>query len=64
VPKIKTRKGIAKRIRVTSTGKLMRAHAWKSHMFEHKKQKNKRGYRQLQSVSKTDTKQVRRALGI
>jgi large subunit ribosomal protein L35 len=64
VPKIKTRKGIAKRIRVTSTGKLMRAHAWKSHMLEHKKQKNKRAYRQLQSVHKTDTKQVRRALGI
>ena len=64
MPKIKTRKGIAKRIRVTKTGKLMRAHAWKSHLFEHKKQKNKRGYRQLQSVSKTDTKQVRRALGI
>jgi large subunit ribosomal protein L35 len=64
VPKIKTRKGIAKRIRVTSTGKLMRAHAWKSHLFEHKKQKNKRTARQLQSVHKTDRKQVRRALGI
>ncbi len=64
MPKIKTRKGIAKRIRVTATGKLMRAHAWKSHMFEHKKQKNKRAYRQLQSVHKTDRKQVRRALGI
>ena len=64
MPKIKTRKGIAKRIRVTSTGKLMRAHAWKSHLFEHKKQKNKRTARQLMSVSKRDTKQVRRALGI
>ena len=64
MPKIKTRKGIAKRIRVTSTGKLMRAHAWKSHMLEHKKQKNKRAYRQLQAVHKTDRKQVRRALGI
>ena len=64
MPKIKTRKGIAKRIRVTSTGKLMRAHAWKSHMLEHKKQKNKRASRQLQAVHKTDRKQVRRALGI
>jgi large subunit ribosomal protein L35 len=64
VPKIKTRKGIAKRIRVTSTGKLMRAHAWKSHLLEHKKQKNKQAYRQLQAVHKTDRKQVRRALGI
>jgi large subunit ribosomal protein L35 len=64
VPKIKTRKGIAKRIRVTSTGKLMRAHAWKSHLFEHKKQKNKRTARQLMGVSKRDKKQVRRALAI
>ena len=64
MPKIKTRKGIAKRIRVTSTGKLMRAHAWKSHMLEHKKQKNKRAYRQLRAVHKTDRKQVRRALAI
>ena len=64
MPKIKTRKGIAKRIRVTANGKLMRAHAWKSHMFEHKKQKNKRTARQLMPVSKSDKKQVRRALGI
>jgi large subunit ribosomal protein L35 len=64
VPKIKTRKGIAKRIRVTSTGKLMRAHAWKSHMFEHKKQKNKRTARQQTGVNSRDTKEVRRALGI
>jgi large subunit ribosomal protein L35 len=64
VPKIKTRKGIAKRIRVTSTGKLVRAHAWKSHLFEHKKQKNKRTARQLMDVSPSDVKQVRRALAI
>jgi len=30
VPKIKTRKGFAKRIRVTKTGKLMRAASWKT----------------------------------
>ncbi|TMD50851.1 MAG: 50S ribosomal protein L35 [Chloroflexi bacterium] len=64
MPKLKTRKGIAKRIRVTANGKLMRAHAWKSHMLEHKKQKNKRAYKQLQAVSPRDAKQVRRALGI
>ena len=64
MPKIKTRKAFAKRIRVTKTGKLMRASSWKSHMLEHKKQKNKRAYRQLQAVHKTDRKQVRRALAI
>ena len=40
------------------------AYAWKSHMFEHKKQKNKRTARQLMAVSPSDVKQVRRALAI
>ena len=64
MPKIKTRKGIAKRIRVTGTGKLMRASAWKSHLLEHKSKKRKRNYENEQQVSKTDRKTVRRALGI
>jgi large subunit ribosomal protein L35 len=64
VPKIKTRKGLVKRIRVTGSGKLMRAAAWKSHLLEHKSQKRKRTYENEQSVSKSDRKTVRRALGI
>ena len=64
MPKLKTRKGIAKRIKVTRTGKLMRASAWKSHLLEHKSQKRKRQYADKQSVSKSDRKAVRRALGI
>jgi large subunit ribosomal protein L35 len=64
VPKLKTRKGFAKRIRVTSTGKLMRAAGWKSHLLEHKSKKRKRTYENEQPVSKTDRKAVRRALGI
>jgi large subunit ribosomal protein L35 len=64
VPKIKTRKGMADRIRVTRNGKLLRAHAWKSHLLEHKSQERKRQYRSAAAVSKADRKQVRRALGI
>jgi len=64
VPKIKTRKGLAKRIRVTGNGKLMRGSAWKSHLLEHKSQKRKRNYENEQAVSKSDRKTVRRALGI
>jgi large subunit ribosomal protein L35 len=64
VPKLKTRKGIAKRVRVTRTGKLMRASAWKSHLLEHKSKKRKRNYENKQPVSKADSKTVRRALGI
>ena len=64
MPKIKTMKGLAKRIRVTRTGKLVRASAFKSHLLEHKSQKRKRNYENKQSVSKADRKTVRRALGI
>ena len=64
MPKIKTQKGIAKRVRVTRTGKLMRASAWKSHLLEHKSQKRKRNYENKQPVSKADRKTVRRALGV
>ena len=64
MPKMKTRKGFAKRIRVTKTGKLMRASAWKSHLLEHKSKKRKRNYAKKQSVAKADRKEVRRALGI
>ena len=64
MPKMKTRKGFAKRIRVTKTGKLMRAAAWKSHLLEHKSQKRKRNYAKQQPVAKSDRKEVRRALGI
>ena len=64
MPKLKTRKGLAKRIRVTKNGKLMRASAWKSHLLEHKSQKRKRNYENEQQVAKPDRKTVRRALGI
>jgi large subunit ribosomal protein L35 len=64
VPKMKTQKGIAKRIRVTGSGKLMRASSQKSHLLEHKSQKRKRNFENEQTVSKADRKTVRRALGI
>jgi large subunit ribosomal protein L35 len=64
VPKIKTQKGISKRIRVTGTGKLMRASSQKSHLLEHKSQKRKRNFENEQAVAKADRKTVRRALGI
>jgi large subunit ribosomal protein L35 len=64
VPKLKTRKGIAKRIRVTRTGKLVRGHSWKSHLLEHKSAKRKRAYRSAAPVDASDAKAVRRALGV
>ena len=61
---MKTRKGISKRIRVTRNGKLIRRHAWKSHLLEHKSAKRKRAFRSPQLLDPADAKQVRRALGI
>ena len=64
MPKLKTRKGLSDRIRVTRNGKLIRKHAWKSHMLEHKSSKRKRAFRSDQSLAPADYKQVRRALGV
>ena len=64
MPKIKTQKGIAKRVRVTRNGKLMRRNSWTSHRLHQKSKEHKRKDHTEQSVSKADRKAVRRALGI
>ena len=38
MPKMKTHRGMAKRVRKTGTGKLMRAKAFKSHIDVYKRQ--------------------------
>jgi large subunit ribosomal protein L35 len=64
VPKIKTQKGIAKRVRVTRNGKLVRRTAWMSHRLHQKSKKHKRKDHTEQPVAKADSKAIRRALGI
>ena len=64
MPKMKTHKSTAKRIRVSGAGKLMRDKAFKSHILEKKSPKRKRGFRQADAVAAADVKNVRRNLGI
>jgi large subunit ribosomal protein L35 len=64
VPKIKTMKGIAKRVRVTRNGKLVRRNSWTSHRLHQKSKTHKRKDHTEQAVSKADRKTVKRALGI
>jgi len=64
MPKMKTRKDVAKRFRVTRNGKLVRGSAWKSHLLEHKSAKRKRGYASAHLVHPSDVRQVRRSLGV
>ena len=64
MPKMKTHKGTAKRFRVTGSGKIMRAKAFKSHILTKKSQKRKRSFRKETELSAADTTVVKRNLGI
>jgi large subunit ribosomal protein L35 len=64
MPKMKTHSATKKRFRVTGTGKLVRRHAFKSHLLEHKTAKRKRGFRKVYDVSKADAREIRRLLGL
>ena len=62
MPKMKTKRGAAKRMRKTGTGKIKRMRANKSHILNKKSQKRKRRLRSSTLVSKADIKRVKRLL--
>ncbi len=64
MPKLKTHKGTAKRVKKSATGKLIRERAFKNHLLSGKSASRKRNNTGAQSVSAGDTKSVKRALGI
>lgn len=52
MPKIKTHRGAAKRMRRTASGKLRRGHTGHTHMFTKKTTKRKRNLRKQTLVAK------------
>lgn len=62
MPKMKTHKGAAKRFRLTGTGKLKRAKAFKSHILTKKTSKRKRNLRKTDYVSVTQEKTIKNML--
>jgi len=62
MPKMKTHRGTAKRFKRTGTGKLKRSHAFTSHMFANKSQKQKRKLRKGAIVSPGDYKRIKNML--
>ncbi|CDO01670.1 50S ribosomal protein L35 [Oceanobacillus picturae] len=62
MPKMKSHKGSQKRFKKTGTGKLKRAHAYTSHMFANKSQKQKRKLRKSNVVSAGDFKRIKTML--
>ncbi len=64
MPKMKTHKGAAKRFKLTGTGKIKRAKAFKSHILEKKSPKRKRNFRQDGLVDQADVKVIKQKLGV
>lgn len=64
MPKLKTRRTMAKRIRVTRNGKLVHAGAWRNHKLGKKSSKRKRNFRLDKNIVHADVTEVRRSLGI
>jgi large subunit ribosomal protein L35 len=59
MPKMKTHRGAAKRVRKTGSGKLKRSHAFTSHILTKMTTKRKRKLRKAGLVSKGDMKRIR-----
>ncbi|NLB22269.1 MAG: 50S ribosomal protein L35 [Clostridium sp.] len=62
MPKMKTHRGAAKRLKKTGTGKFKRSKAYKSHILTKKSPKRKRNLRKAGYVSTAEEKVIRRLL--
>ena len=63
MPKNKTHRGTAKRVKVSATGKLLRQHAGKRHLLEKKSSRVTRRMDGVVEVAPQDTKRIRTLLG-
>jgi large subunit ribosomal protein L35 len=54
MPKMKTKRGAAKRLKKTASGKLKRRKGWKRHLLEARAPKRKRHLRGSTPVAKAD----------
>ena len=62
MPKMKTHRGAAKRLRKTGSGKLKRYKAYKSHILTKKSPKTKMNLRQSAVVSEGDARRIAQLL--
>ena len=62
MPKLKTHTGAKKRFNLTKTGKVKRAHAFKSHILNKKSTKRKRGLRQGAIADATNVSAIKRMI--
>ena len=62
MPKMKTNRGAAKRLRATGSGKIKRNKAYSSHILTKKSTKQKRGLRKSGLVDPSNAKTIRKIL--
>ncbi len=62
MPKMKTKRGAAKRFRASGSGRVRRNQAYTSHILTKKNSKRKRNLRKGAMVSEADTRSVKRML--
>ncbi|NLA42953.1 50S ribosomal protein L35 [Candidatus Saccharibacteria bacterium] len=64
MPKLKTHKGTAKRVKLTSTGKVTRQRAFGGHLLAKKSKSRKRAINTVAEVTGGMKKNVKKALGV
>ena len=62
MPKIKTNSGAKKRFKLSKTGKVIRAHAYKSHILNKKTTKRKRNLRKTVTADVTNVAAVKKMI--
>ncbi len=62
MPKIKTKRGAAKRFKVTGSGKVKRARGYRRHILTAKSRKKKRHLRAPAIISPANEKAIKRLL--
>ncbi|HAM59959.1 MAG TPA: 50S ribosomal protein L35 [Candidatus Rokubacteria bacterium] len=60
MPKMKTKRAAAKRLKVTASGKLKRHSGWKSHLLEAKSPKRRRRLRKASLISAADQPRLKK----
>ena len=62
MPKIKTHTGAKKRFKISKNGKIIRGHAFKSHILNKKTTKRKRGLRKTTVTDQTNVAKIKKLI--
>jgi len=62
MPKMKSHRGVAKRFKLTGTGKVRHKRSGRSHLLTHKTRSRKRQLKATGIVSKADQQSIKRLL--